>query len=171
MTTSNRATFSRPLKRRIAGAVLVVVALAALLDRYTEVNFGLIAPLALGVGFLVWSLIAREWGLLIPGGVLVGIGAGMVMQRVVNAGAAWDQALFFWCFAAGWGLIWALSRAFFRRNVMWPLIPGGIMLVLGFGQLWQGEMQTVWRSVSTWWPFLLLAVAAWLWFGPGRGSK
>lgn len=156
------------LKRRLAGAIIFAVALVLLADRYTTFEVGRSVPLLLGLGFLTWSLLGREWGMLIPGGVLTGIGVGIMAQRVINAGAAMDQALFFWCFAGGWALIWLLSRAFFRRNVWWPLIPGAAMLVLGFGQLWRGEMREVWRTMAPLWPFLLLVVAAGLWFAPVR---
>ncbi len=156
------------MKRRVAAGVIFAVALVTLAERYTSLQVGLMFPLLLGLGFLGWSLLAREWGLLVPGGVLIGIGGGLVMQRAISWGAAWDQALFFFCFAGGWALIWLLSRAFFRRNVWWPLIPGGVMVVLGFGQLWQGEMRSLWQTLAAWWPFLLIAVAAWLWFGCRR---
>lgn len=161
---------SSPLaRRRATGGILLLLALTVLIDRYTALEAHLVAPLVLGLAFLAWALLAREPALLVPGGILSGLGAGVLARRAVSGGAVLDDALFLLCFGAGWGLITLLNRTSFNRQVWWPLIPGGIMALLGVLQLAGPTFRGVWRSAGNLWPFVVLGVALWLLLsGPRR---
>jgi len=37
------------------------------------------------------------------------------------------------CFALGWGLIILFSRVTTQKFIWWPLIPGGLLAVVGWG--------------------------------------
>ncbi len=90
-----------------------------------------------GIGFLVWGLAERLLGLIIPGCILLGIGPGI--------GLAWGDLLpdefnglsqtgiMLACFGLGWLLLTPFSRVVTHTFVWWPLIPGGILLVVGMG--------------------------------------
>lgn len=162
MAEFSSATSGGPGKRRVVGLVLLLVAGWALLDRYTVFNAQLAVPLLLGVVFTGWSLVAREWGLLVPGGILTGLGAGILLQRSPDLSRATESGAFLLCFAGGWLLITALSALHFKRRVLWPLIPALAFAALGAAQLAGPEVRRVLRLVQEFWPWALLAVAAWL---------
>lgn len=168
MAESSLSSGSAFRKRRVAGAVLLLIAGWALLDRYTSFNAQLAVPLLLGVIFTGWSIVGREWGLLVPGGILSGIGAGMVLQRSSDLSRASDSGLFLLCFAAGWVLITVISIAVFKRRVWWPLIPAGVLAVLAGARLAGSEFQRAMAFVQDLWPWALLVVAAWLIFARPR---
>ncbi len=105
-------------KRRVAGLVLLIVAGWALVDRYTNFNAQLAVPLLLGVIFIGWSIVVREWGLLVPGGILTGIGTGILLTRSTDFSRAGESGLFLLSFAGGWLLITLISAAVFKRRVL-----------------------------------------------------
>jgi hypothetical protein len=147
-------------KRRAWGVVLLVVASLALLNRYlpTRSEF-LVLPL-LGLGFTTWSVLARVPGLLVPGGVLFGVGSGIWAQRFYGLGGGSNsgQALFLLCLAVGFLLITLFSLIFFRSRVLWPLWPASFIGLAGalrlMGASWQ---EYLWR-VLPYWPFALLVI-------------
>jgi hypothetical protein len=144
-------------RRRIAGLVLLIIGGLTLLDRSWSIDLGESAPLVLGLIFLVWALGARKCGLLIPGGILTGIGAGLLLRDVYGG-----NSTFLFCFAGGWVLITLLSLIAFRRWVWWPLIPAGAMAFSGLTQLAGPEFHHWLRAARYYWPVLLIVVALFL---------
>lgn len=150
------------------GLVLLTVAGWALLDRYTDFRTDLAVPLLIGVIFTAWSVLAKEWGLLVPGGILLGIGSGILLIRSTDLSRAGESGVFLICFGAGWILITLLSAIVFKRRVLWPLIPGFILATLGASEVAGPEFRQAMNVVHDYWPWGLLAVAAWLLFFGGR---
>jgi hypothetical protein len=69
--------------------------------------------------------------LIIPGGVLTGIGLGILaIQGPWHFPVEGQNAIFLLCFALGWFLITILT-ALFTCTQWWALIPGGIMALIG----------------------------------------
>jgi hypothetical protein len=157
--------------RRIAGVVLLLVAGIALLERYVAINVGQVAPLLIGVAFLVWSLLARHVGLLVPAGILIGVGAGLLAERFVTAGVAIDRALFLGCLAGGFALITLLAKLAFRQSVRWPLIPGLVLAVIAVFYLAGAEFRQAGQFFRQLWPFAALVVAGWLLLGSARTKR
>lgn len=158
------SSVSSPGKRRVAGGVLLLIAGWALLDRYTNFNAQLAVPLLLGVIFTGWSLVAREWGLLVPGGILSGLGLGIVLQRSTDLSRAADSGMFLLSFAGGWLLITVLSATAFKRRVLWPLIPATVLCLLAGAQIAGTGFRQGMRYVQDFWPWAVLVLAAWLIF-------
>lgn len=150
--------------RRMTAVLLLLVAGAALVGQYTNLNFGKLVPLFLGLAFLVWSLWAREWGLLVPGGILTGLGTGLMFQELLDLGRASGTAVFLFCFAGGWVLIVVLSKLAFNRRVLWPFWPAGAMVFAGLTQMGGPDLQEWFRWARPYWPFALILVALFLWF-------
>lgn len=157
--SSSAASFN---KRRVAGGVLLLIAGWALVDRYTDFNAQLAVPLLLGVIFTGWSIVAREWGLLVPGGILTGLGAGMLFRQSTDLSRAADSGAFLLCFAGGWLLITLLSATVFKRRVLWPLIPAVILSLLAGAHLAGTGFSEGVRLAQSYWPWALLVLAAWL---------
>lgn len=160
-------------KRRAWGVVLLVVALLALLNRYLPIRSEYLVLPLLGAGFTAWSVMARVPGLLVPGGVLFGVGSGIWAQRFYGLGGGSNsgQALFLLCLALGFLLITLFSLIFFRSRVLWPLWPASFIGLSGalrlMGAAWQ---EYLWR-ILPYWPFALLAIALWLLLFRSRGGK
>jgi len=78
---SNEVPVQDTKKRQqlVWGVVLVSVGVWMLVSNFTGWELGAALPLALGLFFLVWGSVNRKVGFLIPGGILMGIGAGVVL--------------------------------------------------------------------------------------------
>ncbi len=150
--------------RLIAGAILLfigtILAVGQVLpDGLTRY---LILP-AISLVFILSGLLTRKVGLLIPGGILAGVGLGSVLASEtlfqVGGFSFAEPGGFFFGFAAGWALIPLLAAAIGQR-LLWPFIPATILLVLG-GLLISGEQgETVLSAIGQWWPLLLIAIGA-----------
>ena len=115
--------------RVVAGVILVLLGAATLLQRW--LNIGNTIVLLLGLGFLIWGSVSHRTGLIIPGGVLSGIGLGILaIQGPWRLPLAGQNGIFLLCFALGWFLI-TLLTALFTCTQAWALIPGGIMALIG----------------------------------------
>ena len=168
-TSSDTTGAERALrKRRTTGVILLVIGGVALLSRSFEWNLGLMMPLLLGVVFLAWAVLARDCGLLIPGGILTGIGAGILVQRYADQGRDFDQGAFMLCFAAGWLLIPLLSWLVFKRRTLWPLWPAAALAFAGLVRLGGNDVREWLGTARAYWPVALIAVALFMLFTKPR---
>ncbi len=159
----------------IGGILLVTFGLLALIGQF--VNFGellglLIVP-GIGLIFLVAGIVARQPGFLIPGGILSGIGAGVLLIEGpfahVNGDA--EGGIFLLAFAAGWALITVTTAVFTKQTHWWPLIPGGILALIGGGILTGGLMQNVLEIVGKIWPIFLILGGAYVLYQGSRQNQ
>jgi hypothetical protein len=122
--------------RQIAGIALVGVGFSLLVINLTGV--GAVAVLALGgLAFLFAYLATRSYGLLVPGGILTGLGTALVLD---DLGLTEDTALL--GLAAGFLLIPLVQLGTAGRRDAgwwWPLIPAGILGTIGTAQLIDGR--------------------------------
>lgn len=103
----------------------------------TFIWYDVVLFMALGIGLplLLWGVSSRLFGLIIPGSLLVGIGPGIFLSWGIPREPNWlvQVGIMLVWFALGWLLITLFSRMLFHRFVWWPLIPGGILAVVGWG--------------------------------------
>lgn len=117
----------------VGAVLLIVIGLAALVanlggDRYIYDAI----PLVAGVAFFVAYASTRRYGFLVPAGILSGIGAGLLATSVFNATD--QQAAPYLLDGIGLGFlsIFAIDVLVTRSaERWWPLIPGGVMVVIG----------------------------------------
>ncbi|MGD0708422.1 MAG: hypothetical protein ABSA51_08210 [Anaerolineaceae bacterium] len=99
------------------------------------VDFVLYISICLGLAFLVWSVSQRLFGLAIPGSLLIGVGLGVFLGwsnlEHIN-GLAQTGMTLVW-FGISWGLIIIFGRVIMERFIWWPLIPGGVLAMVGWG--------------------------------------
>ena len=126
----SRASSSR--NALLGGFVLVLVGGAALaselwpdVDRYI--------PLVIGLGLLGVFAINRAYVALVGGAIMTGIGTGLLVadvfpgDNVDGPGAVLGLAF-------GFIGIWLVGSVMnLREHHFWPLIPGGILLLVGIG--------------------------------------
>lgn len=149
---TNSASDSRR-GRLVAGIVMLVVAALALAAPHLPWALsGRALPALLGVGFIVWAALARSCGLLVPGGILLGVGVGLWLQP------EYGPAALMFAMAGGFLSISLLSVALFGRGksawwTVWPalgLCAAG--LVVGGGS----EVRQFLRFAASYWPYALL---------------
>jgi hypothetical protein len=112
-------------------------------------------PLALGVAFLVAYTLTRQYGFLVPGGILSGAGAGVLASSLLNVLDGGPYVVI----GAGIGflLIFCVDMLVSRRAMRWwPVIPGGLMVLIGAGSA--AENEGVIKQLEIWSPLLLIAV-------------
>ncbi len=143
------------------GAILIVIGLYALVQQVFHLELGLYFLPLVAVVFLLAGILGRRYGLLIPGGILAGIGVGALLIdgpfHYLN-----DQGrggLFMLTFAGGWLLI-TLASLLIGRVILWPLIPGAFMGLFGVALL--GEQAGLLNLFTFGWPIILIAIGLYL---------
>lgn len=147
----------------IAGIILIIIGIAVLL-----INFKLVEPgfmlVALGASFLVAFVFMRLIGFLIPGMILFWLGIAVTLNQSNILNPRLDGPV----------ILTALGLAFMsififmgRRRHWWPLIPGGILLVLGVASLLALQNLlpfTVGQLANLILPAILIIIGLWLIF-------
>ena len=158
----------------VAGTALIAIGLLAFAAQFMEfVNVGLLFLPTLGIIFLVWGITIRHVGPMIPGGILTGIGAGVILMQQTAAlpGEASDAGIFLITFGAGWALITLLSALFTAKTQWWPLIPGAIIAAVG-AALFAGDAGLrVLEFAGDFWPLALIAAGLIVVFRAARAAR
>jgi hypothetical protein len=116
----------------IVGFVLVLIGGGALVSQFFP-DFDRYVPLAIGLGLLAAFFVTRWYAALILGGILTGVGAGLVVADLLP-GTKDDGPGAVLGLAFGFIGIWVIGYLMrVRENHFWPLIPGGILLLVGSG--------------------------------------
>jgi hypothetical protein len=141
----------------LPGVILIAVGATLFAVQLLHLDADVIV-LVIGLVFASAFAATRRYGLLIPAGIMTGLGAGILLEDI---GAKGEPAML------GLGLgflaiyaVDALSSGARAPGRWWPLIPGAIITVIAgasgtFGQ--EGA-----RAIEQGWPILLIAVGAWL---------
>ena len=115
--------------RLIPGLVLIVLGIAFLLAQYFEFGPALFLIL-LGLVFLIPYALTRSYGLLIPGCILAGVGLGLLFDRPpLGTAIAVPLGL-----GLGFIAIFVLQLIVARQSHWWPLIPGGLLVLVGIAE-------------------------------------
>lgn len=125
----------------VPGSVLIGTGLALTGSALRVVDFVIYIMTGLGLSLLIWGLAEKLFGLLIPGSLLLGIGPGIYFawRDLVDINVLAQTGVMLVFFAFGWGLITVLGRRIFGKFIWWPLIPGGILAVAGWGLFIGGD--------------------------------
>lgn len=144
----------------VGGLILIGLGLFFLANQFIDLNWdrlGVYFLPALGAAFLLAGIVGRQVGFLIPGGILSGIGWGSVLVTGPFAGSGdTEGGVFMLTFAAGWALITVLTAVFTKETHWWPLIPGGIMALIGGGILFGGVFMQGLTLLGQIWPVFLI---------------
>jgi hypothetical protein len=125
----------------LPGSVLIGAGLALIADPLSLVDFVFYILCGLGLSLLAWGMANKLFGLIIPGSLLMGIGPGIYFgwRDLVDLNALAQSGVMLVWFAFGWGLITVLARRIYGKFIWWPLIPGGILAVAGWGLFIGGD--------------------------------
>lgn len=89
----------------------------------------------LGLTMLGWGIGAKLLGLIIAGSIVLTVAPGVAFSwKIIGVTNAISQTgvMLVW-FGLGWALITICSRAIKDKFIWWPLIPGGILEMVGIG--------------------------------------
>jgi hypothetical protein len=136
-------------RRTSAAVALIVIGAVFFALQMTKGPTEVLVYLVLGGLFLVGYLYRRQYNLLVPGCILLGLGLGALGERT---------SIDFRNFSPlGLGLgfigIFVVDLAFRRRTHWWPLIPGGVLVLNSVADL----RQLTWLF-SKGWPLILVVI-------------
>jgi hypothetical protein len=119
----------------VPASVIAPAGLVFLITPMRIFDFVLYIPLGLGLGLLAWGLAARLFGLIIPGSLLMGAAPGIYIAWGIplETNSLAKTGIMLVSFALGWGLITLFSRRVTHSFVWWPIIPGAVLAISGWG--------------------------------------
>lgn len=129
--------------RMVFAIVLIVVGGIGLIAQVwqPQADVGGWVVLLIGLGFLGAFVYTRQYGYLVPGGIMTGLGAGIVVSQAITWSSSEGEG---GAIVLGLGLgflgIWVigtLMRA--AESHWWPIIPGGILAIIGSALLIGGQ--------------------------------
>jgi hypothetical protein len=159
----------------IGGVIMIAIGLFFLANQFIDFNWDRIGVFflpALGGVFLLAGIFTRQAGLIIPGGIISGIGWGAVLVTgpFSDTGDV-EGGVFMLTFAAGWALITVLTAVFTKETHWWALIPGGIMAIIGAGILFGGIFMQGLALLGQIWPVFLILLGIYVLFQGMRGKS
>jgi hypothetical protein len=155
-----------------AGIILITIGVGLLLFRLISMEGYF--PLVLGLGFLAAGIFTRKDGLIIPGGIIGGVGLGIVALENAWFTAQNNPAsggIFLLMFALGWFSITLLTRIFTRETHTWALIPGSIIGTIGALVLAGDSGIRVLETAGNYWPVILIVIGVWVLFSWWKERK
>jgi hypothetical protein len=157
----NLPTDKRDRDRTVLALVLIGGGVLFLLGQLSVfANMGDLVPLLIGGIFMYAYLTTRPGyriGFLIPGAILLGVGAGQVVANTPLAAFIGGGNVSALMLGLGFCLIW-----FFERKHWWSLIPGGILILSGL---------SVSSALFRLWPLGLIVLGAYLLYDQSRRHK
>ena len=150
----------------MAGLVIVGIGLVLLLGQFVP-DFGRWITLLIGLVLLGVWVARREYGWLVAGCIVSGVGLGIVLASILDD--PWSGASVLFSIAGGFIALWLISSLLGlaerpspqgpgpdgAKAMWWPLIPGGILSAVGLVVLAEdGIGGDVWRL----WPVIIIAV-------------
>jgi hypothetical protein len=141
----------------LPGVILIVVGAALFAVQLLRLDADVIV-LIVGLVFAAAYVATRRYGLLIPAGVLTGLGTGILLD---DFGLKGEPALL--GLGLGFLTIYAVDRLTGGARTpgrWWPLIPGTILTIIAAVENTFGTEGA--RLIQQGWPIVLIAAGAWL---------
>ncbi len=121
----------------IPAGLFIATALCFFFKNTGVLDFIFANSIGLGIALLTWGLCRRLLGLVIAGLIVASTGSGLFLAWGRNSNQALSglarSGLMLVVFSMGWFLIVLFDRLLRHRFLWWPLIPGGVIGVVGLG--------------------------------------
>lgn len=145
-----------------AGLILIAVGMGLFLIDRVEGIGPEVVMLVIGVAFLIAYFVRKNYGLLVPGCILLGIGIGQVGRgSFLGFGESSMLGLGF-----GFIAIYVIARLYEGKTQWWPLIPGGVMLIMAIPSGHE-LLEYLWGH----WQLLLVLIGVLILVGAFRGGE
>jgi hypothetical protein len=119
----------------IPAGVFLALAGSFLNSNASLLDFVFYIGIGLGISLLLWGIGAKLFGLIIAGSIVLTVAPGISFPwksiGVTNL-ISQTGVMLVW-FGLGWALITISSRVIRDKFIWWPLIPGGILEMVGIG--------------------------------------
>lgn len=157
-TTPSNASTRGDATTWVPGLILVTFGVVLLAIQQFGLN-GDVVVLLIGLAFAVGYAATRTYGLLVPAGILSGLGSGILLEDyypqmtepvVLGIGLGFLAIYLVDSIVAGTA---GVAR-------WWPLIPGGILTTVAVSNGVFGSAGAT--ALETWWPVLLIVFGAFL---------
>jgi hypothetical protein len=140
----------------VAGLVIAGIGLFFLAGQL-EPDIGRFVTMFIGLALLAVFVVTRQYGFLVPGSILTGVGIGIVLDSAASGEA--ESGVMMLALAGGFLGIWVIGSIYrLSENHWWPLIPGGILTLIGMVQLTRTDVAGALRL----WPVILIVLGAFL---------
>lgn len=119
----------------IPAGVILSGGICLLYSTGTVLDFAFYSGIGLGIALLIWGIGAKQFGLIIPGSIILTIAPGINYSWMIGAESnpvSQTGMMLAW-FGLGWALITISSRVIRDKFVWWPLIPAGVLEMVGIG--------------------------------------
>lgn len=138
----------------VAGLVIAGIGLFFLAGQL-EPDIGRFVTMFIGLALLAVFVVTRQYGFLVPGSILTGVGIGIVLDSAASGEA--ESGVMMLALAGGFLGIWVIGSLYrLSENHWWPLIPGGILTLIGLVQLTRTDVAGALRL----WPVILIVLGA-----------
>jgi hypothetical protein len=147
----------------IGGLILILLGIVFLVQQlYPDLIGGWVFLVGLGVIFLLAYAFSRQYGFLIPGCIFVGLGVPVALLETNTLAEADNGGIVVLGLGLGFVAIWLVDMLVERGRPggWWPLIPGGILTLVGAGIL--AENLSYLAAIGKWWPLLLILLGLWI---------
>jgi hypothetical protein len=141
----------------LPGVILIAVGVTLFAVRLLNLD-GEVIVLVIGLVFAIAFVATRRYALLIPAGIMTGLGAGILLEE---AGAMGEPVVL--GLGLGFLAIYAvdvLTSGAREPGRWWPLIPGAILTIIAGAESTFGPDGA--RVIAQGWPIILIAAGAWL---------
>lgn len=128
--------------RMAVAVILIVVGLAGLVGQVLDIqaNMGGLIVTLIGVGFLAAFAFTRTYGYLVPGGIMTGLGVGIAASEGLALSDEQTGGAVVLGLSLGFLAVWVIGLLVrVERHHWWPIIPGGILGVIGGALLIGGQ--------------------------------
>jgi hypothetical protein len=155
----------------VGGLILILLGLGFLVQQaFPDYFSGWLFLVGLALIFLVAYIATRQYGYLIPGCILMGLGIPLAVVQIQTSQMGWyvsslsldEGGLVVLGLGLGFVAIYVIdllvSRG--RPGGWWPLIPGGIVTLAGLAILSQNEQWL--DSIGMWWPVIFIIIGCWI---------
>jgi hypothetical protein len=143
MSGAPQGTRTQARDQMALAVILILVGVAGLAGQvlHLTANLGGLIVIAIGLGFAVAFAFTRHYGFLVPGGIMTGLGAGIIASESLALADDQPGGAIVLGLGLGFLAIWVVGAiARVERNHPWPLIPGGILAVIGAVLVIGGQM-------------------------------
>jgi hypothetical protein len=138
------------------GIILILIGAAILITQFVELGaWVIVVP---GVVMLAAGIVRRSAGWLIPGGIVTGVGLGALLTEAAIFPGLDNEVVILMAIALGFLSIVALTALFAERALLWPFIPGGIMVAIALVMLAGASGLAVLEFIGKYWPVVLILI-------------
>jgi hypothetical protein len=156
-------TTVRENNRWVGGAILIALGTLLLAGQLFRGDWiGQFILLVLGGIFLLAGITNQNYGLLVPGSILSGLGVGVLLEKslpFLSSDARGSIVVL--ALAAGFVIIMPLGAVFARTVRVWPLVVGGLLGFIGTVSF-VGSILNIPNIGDRLWPLILVALGVYL---------